>query len=88
MMITYKLKDDELIITGSMHVGEKISGLCCPGHDWEVLTIFPDDDPGFVSVWGKCENLECPAEKNDPFWHGVSSYLQEDIADMLLEAHP
>lgn len=84
-MISYQLTgDNELIVYGTMQPGEKLPSLCCKGHMWEVSEIFPDDDPGNVSVWGKCENPDCPHEAGN-HWHGVSSHLQVDIADHLLD---
>jgi hypothetical protein len=84
-MISYQLtSDDELIVHGTMEPGEKLPSMCCKGFMWEVSETFPDDDPGSVSVWGHCENPNCPHE-TDNHWHGISSCLQVDIAAHLLD---
>lgn len=85
-MITYKIKNEELVIEGEMKQGEKVNGICCKSFDWEVSLVFrfPDNDPNYFSVWGTCENPNCPIEPNNHY-HGVSNRLQEDIALYLLE---
>lgn len=84
-MISYQLtSDNELIVHGTMQPGEKLPSMCCKGHMWEVSEIFTDNNPLDVSVWGTCENPECPVEA-DSHWHGISNHLQVDIAAHLLD---
>lgn len=89
-MISFQVtSDNELIVYGTMEPGEKIPGLCCKGHVWEVSYISPDDNPENVSVWGTCHNPDCPVESGNHY-HGVSRFDQVDIAahfaDMVKEA--
>ena len=85
-MITYRIENEELIIVGEMKEGEKVNGICCPGFDWEVSLVFrfPDNDPGGMSVWGACDNNNCPVEVGTHY-HTISNRLQEDIALYLLD---
>lgn len=77
-MITPQIVNDDIVINGEMHVGDKVPGLCCPGFDWEVSAIFSD-------VWGNCTNPNCPVS-SDPY-KGVSHKDIYDIADWMLD-HP
>lgn len=84
-MITYRIENEELIIEGEMKPGEKINGICCSGFDWEVSLVFrfPDNDPGGMSVWGACDNPNCPVE-DGTHYHRISNNSQETIALHLI----
>ncbi len=65
-----------------MLVGDKILGMCCPGHEWEVSAILD-------SVWGNCSNSDCPAYNTsigpDDYYRGVSHKDVYDIAEWMLD---
>lgn len=70
--------------------GGTVKDLCCAGYNWEVVLIFPNDNPGYNSIWGTCQRPACTGRDGrgtDPY-QGVSSWLQEDIEEKLAEAQP
>lgn len=69
---------DDFIETGQIDIGDKYNDICCNGHVWEVTYIFSD-----ASVWGVCQNQNCPVE-NDSHWRGVSHKDIDEIIDCLL----
>jgi hypothetical protein len=83
-MIAYRIENEKLFIDSEMKEGEKISGLCCTSFNWEVLLTFPDNNPAYISVWGTCDNPNCPIEVGTHY-HTISNRLQEDIALYLLD---
>lgn len=85
-MITCKIENNKLIIEGEMKQGEKVNGLCCKGFDWEVSTIFPDNDPDCILIYGFCYNPDnCPNYDEHPLFDGVSSIEQLELALYLVE---
>ncbi len=88
-LINPDLPDAEIVVTGELAEGEKLPGLCCPGHEWEVSHVFRhrDDDPVTEhTYWGGCHNPECPVE-SDSHWHGVSHHNGYSLAEWLVD-HP
>lgn len=63
--------------------GQIIPDHCCQGWEWEVLLVLPSID----SVWGRCQNPDCPRWEDDPSdpYRGVSnaeiSELEDDETD-------
>lgn len=86
-MLTATKNDNEVIWQGQVEIGDLYPSYCCPGFDWEVLIIFPDKNPNYISIWGGCHNPNCPDWDGTPDDHyrGVSSILQEDLAERLAE---
>ena len=69
-------------------IDDVYQSLCCAGFGWEVLSIIPDDNPKYNSIWGRCANPDCPKKCgcNPPtkcHWDGVSNFCQEDMNEML-----
>lgn len=84
-MLTAEIKNDELTWRGVVEGGDIYPGYCCPGYDWEVVLTFPDDNPNYISVWGRCQNPDCPdydGTEDDPY-RGVSNIMLEDFAENL-----
>lgn len=77
-MISARAEGDELVIDGEAQVGDVYPGICCTGHGWEVILVFPSG-----SVWGGCANPHCPQEA-DSHYHRISSHDIEDIALTLI----
>ena len=59
---------------------QRLHNVCCNGHAWLICVVFPDID----SVWGVCENPDCPKREfeNDPY-QGVSNHCLEDLEEMV-----
>lgn len=92
-MITVTLNaDDSLNITGEMQVGEVVPNRCCQGFDWKVVEIFPDANPEWVSLWGVCDNPDCPQYQANigpgDFYRGVTNALVCDLAEWLFDNPP
>lgn len=84
-MINVTINEDETLgIEGVIEVGEKINGLCCDGFDCEVVLIFPDPDPIYVSVWYICESPSHDEDRKLDMYAAVGSMLVENIADFLV----
>jgi len=81
-MICPMENDNSIVIKGVVDVDENYHAFCCDGYAWKVALVFPDDDPGLVSIWGICDNPDCGA---DDVYKGVSNYLVEDLALWLLD---
>lgn len=77
--------DEAVEISGTLEVGEKIPGYCCPGFDWEVRIVFPDPILAYTSYWGCCYNPDCPVDADDAVYRGVKSASGETIAEWLLD---
>lgn len=92
-MLTAQVINNELSWQGEVLPGDVYPGYCCPGYGWEVVLTFPDSNPGYISIWGRCHNPNCPdfdGSEDDPY-QGVSNILQEDFAENLAEGkvrHP
>jgi hypothetical protein len=80
----------ECIVTeGAVVEGDRYSGFCCHGFDWEVRVIFRDDThPRYSSIWGICANLDCKNYQqalfgvDDP-WRGTKNVCLEDFEEWL-----
>lgn len=83
-MLTPRDVDGNLFVDGRVEVGDKYPSICCQGYEWEVVYIFRDMNSVYDSIWGSCHNTDCPVEV-DNHYHGISSYLAEDLALKLLE---
>lgn len=89
-MITAKLikHDDgqeEIEVTGEVHVGDVYPNVCCPGFDWVVSEII-------IDAWGNCTNPDCKELQpqyqhwyEDPYF-GVSHRDVETLADRIIDA--
>lgn len=84
-VLTPRVEGDGLLIDGRAEVGDKYPNICCQGHEWEVLVVFPDADAAYDNAYGICGNPDCDVEA-DSHYHGVSNCLAEDLASKLLEA--
>lgn len=85
-MIKSSLVNGEMVIEGEVVLDEVYTGVCCAGHGWLIAHISPDRDPGYVSVWGACQNPECDdSDPEDSQWRGVFQVLVEDLAEMMLD---
>ncbi len=91
-MITAHFEDEEIKATGQVLDGEKYPDFCCQGFNWAVRHIFPDKTPGYNSIWGCCDNPDCPDYQkdigpSDPY-RGISSICQEDFEEWLATRSP
>jgi hypothetical protein len=73
-------------------VDDNYPGFCCAGFDYTIRLIFlapPDDPIDYTSIYGRCENQECPVHHLEPIeedmYRGVSHYLLDDFEDALEE---
>ena len=76
----------ELETTGIILPGDIYQNICCKGYDWEVLWIMTFEDD--ASIWGHCENPNCPENNGEPFdpYHGISNLcLIDDFTERILE---
>lgn len=84
-MIKPSIINDDIGIEGEMQVGDKVMGMCCPGHEWEVSAILD-------SVWGNCSNPDCPAYDMsigaDDHYRGVSYKDVYSIAEWMIDHLP
>lgn len=83
-MLTPRDVDGNLFVDGRVEVGDKYPNICCQGHEWEVLVVFPDADAAYDNAYGICGNPDCPQEAGSHY-HGVSNCLAENMALKLLE---
>jgi hypothetical protein len=91
-MIQAHFEGDEIIYTGIVSEGDVYPDLCCVGWGWEVAVIFLASYRGNQSIWGVCENPDCPEYQADigpdDAYRGVSSILQDDLAEWLAGQQP
>lgn len=59
--------------------GDKLPGLCCPGHDAEILLVLPKTAD---AIYWFCENPECPATEPgfDGDVQGIDHGIYSDVA--------
>jgi hypothetical protein len=83
--------ENEIISIGVVKVDDVYPSYCCAGFDWLVCLIFPyEDDRGGMSIWGVCQNPNCPDwdGTDDDYYRGVSNICLEDFAERLIEGQP
>ena len=87
-MLKAQIKNNEIVTTGKVEVDDNYHGFCCDGFDWLVCVIFDNIEERYNSIWGLCKNPNCPIvqpglTKEEDYYHGVSSFVQEDFEEML-----
>lgn len=88
-MLRAYFQNDEMVTEGEICEGEFYQDFCCEGFGWEVRWVYHETEPGYNSIWGHCENIECPRFQkdigpSDP-WRGVRNVCQEEFAEWLAE---
>lgn len=60
-MLQAELVDNEIKATGQVEVDDVYPDIHCEGFGWWVLTVLPDRiAPREITIWGKCQNPDCP----------------------------
>lgn len=88
-MISAKINtNNEIEIDGTFAAGDSFPGLCCQGHDWQVVLVFDESlDRANDSVWGACHNQSCPVSSgpNEDQYRGVKNTCGIDLAEWLID---
>jgi hypothetical protein len=70
-------------------IGNIYPDFCCVGFMWEVIQVLPLPAlPQHDSIWGKCQNPECPILccPSGCHWRGVSDCTREEFLKRCTEA--
>lgn len=73
-------------------VDQNYPGFCCEGFDYEityVVVIDPKDPEEWTSIWGFCQNPDCPVHYVEPIeddmYRAVSQNYLDDFEETLEE---
>ena len=86
-MQAYIDDNNEIITIGTVKEGDTYPDYCCSDFPWEVMAIIGALDPDYNSIWGICQNPDCPTQRQ-PYYQGVSHVLQIDFAESLADRIP